>query len=377
MSLAAMDVGGRVERLRERLSGAGCDALLVTNLTNVAYLSGFSGSAGLLLVLADELVLVTDGRYRDQAGEQLAAAQVDARVEIGNLTRQRQALGAATAPVPRLGLEATDVTWARQRTFAEEWFPAVELVATEGVVEGLRQVKDAGELARMAAAASIADRALDGVKAGLAEGLTEQDVALALDVEMRRLGAAGSAFATIVASGPNGARPHASPSPRPIGEGELIVIDFGAVVDGYRSDMTRTLCVGEPATSTLARMFEVVTEAQRAGVDAVGAGRPAAEVDRACREVIAGAGWAEAFVHGTGHGVGLDIHEAPAVAATSGDTLAAGHVVTVEPGVYLPGHGGVRIEDTVVVTDGGCQPLTLSSKALSPDQGSPREGRVS
>ncbi len=372
-----MDVGGRVERLRERLSGAGCDALLVTNLTNVAYLSGFSGSAGLLLVLADELVLVTDGRYRDQAGEQLAAAQVDARVEIGNLTRQRQALGAATAPVPRLGLEATDVTWARQRTFAEEWFPAVELVATEGVVEGLRQVKDAGELARMAAAASIADRALDGVKAGLAEGLTEQDVALALDVEMRRLGAAGSAFATIVASGPNGARPHASPSPRPIGEGELIVIDFGAVVDGYRSDMTRTLCVGEPATSTLARMFEVVTEAQRAGVDAVGAGRPAAEVDRACREVIAGAGWAEAFVHGTGHGVGLDIHEAPAVAATSGDTLAAGHVVTVEPGVYLPGHGGVRIEDTVVVTDGGCQPLTLSSKALSPDQGSPREGRVS
>ncbi len=372
-TLVAMDVAGRVERLRPRVEQAGCDALLVTNLTNVAYLTGFTGSAGLLLVLPDEMVLTTDGRYRQQAGEQLAAAGVDARVEIGGAGRQREALVEAVAHVGRLGLEAAHVTWAQQRDFAgEEWFRSAELVATAGVVEQLRQVKDAGELARIAQAASIADRALEAVKARLAEGATEQEVALALDVEMRRLGASGSAFPTIVASGPNGAKPHALPSARPIGRGEMVVIDFGATVDGYRSDMTRTLCVGPPATQTLARMFEVVTDAQRAGVAAVAAGRTAAEVDAACREVIDDAGWGVAFVHGTGHGVGLDIHEAPAVAATSGDTLAAGHVVTVEPGVYIPSQGGVRVEDTVVVTDDGCRPLTLSPKDLSPSEGSVR-----
>ncbi|HSH61780.1 MAG TPA: Xaa-Pro peptidase family protein [Acidimicrobiales bacterium] len=367
-----MDVAGRLERLRPRLGEAGCDALLVTDLTNLRYLTGFTGSAGLLLVLGDEMLLTTDGRDRQQAGEQLAAAGVEARVEIGGATRQREAMVEAAAGVERLGLEAAHVTWARQRVFSEEWFPCAELVATSGVVEHLRQVKDAGELARIAQAASIADRALEAVKVGLSEGITEQEVALTLDVEMRPLGASGSAFATIVASGPNGAKPHALPSARPIGRGEMVVIDFGATVDGYRSDMTRTFCVGPPATQTLGRMFEVVTEAQRAGVAAVGAGRSAADVDAACRAVIDEAGWGPAFVHGTGHGVGLDIHEAPAVAATSGDTLAAGHVVTVEPGVYIPSQGGVRVEDTVVVTDDGCRPLTLSSKALSPSEGSMR-----
>ncbi len=368
--LAAMDVAGRANRLRPLVHEAGCDALLVTNLTNVGYLTGFTGSAGLLLVLADEVVLTTDGRYRQQASEQLAAAGVEARVEIGGLTRQREVMVSAAAGVGCLGLEAADVTWAQQRTFAGEWFPSAELVATTGVIEDLRQVKDAGELARIAAAASIADRALEVVKGRLAEDVTvvtEQEVALALDIEMRRLGASGSAFPTIVASGPNGAKPHALPSNRPIERGEMVVIDFGAMVDGYRSDMTRTLCVGPPATDTLARMFEVVTEAQRTGVAVVAAGRPAADVDAACRKVIDDAGWGPAFVHGTGHGVGLDIHEAPAVAKTSGDTLAAGHVVTVEPGVYIPRQGGVRVEDTVVVTNDGCQILTLSPKALSPE----------
>lgn len=364
MTLPAMDVAGRAVRLRAGLDGAACDALLVTNLTNVAYLTGFTGSAGLLLVLGDELVLATDGRYRDQAEEQLGAAGVAARVEIGNLAAQRRALGPAAAGVGRLGLEAADVTWAHQRTFADEWFPDVELVPTTGVVEALRQVKDPGEVARIEAAASIADRALETVKPGLAEGITEHQLALALDVEMRRLGAAGSAFATIVASGPNGAKPHAAPTPRAVVSGELVVVDFGAKLDGYRSDMTRTLCVGEPATETLARVYQVVSDAQQSGVDAVAAGRPAAEVDEACRAVIAEAGWSDAFVHGTGHGVGLDVHEAPAVGVNSGDTLAAGHVVTVEPGVYLPGQGGARVEDTVVVTEDGCRALTQSPKEL-------------
>lgn len=364
MTHPPMDVAGRLPRLRERLAESGCDALLVTTLANVRYLTGFSGSAALLLVLPDELVLSTDGRYQFQSAEQLAAAGVEARVEIGNAAAQREALSAAAAAVGRLGLEAGNVTWARQRAFDAEWFSSAELVPTENLVEGLRRVKDEGEVARMAAAAGIADAALEAVKPLLAGGVTEADLALALDHEMRRLGATASSFDTIVASGPNGAKPHARPSSRRIEEGELVVLDFGAVVDGYCSDMTRTVCIGEPRSATLARMVEVVAESQRAGVEAVRAGRSAAEVDKVCRDVIAGVGWGDAFLHSTGHGVGLDIHEAPSVAATSGDTLEAGYVVTVEPGVYLPEHGGVRIEDTVVVTGDGCRPLTLAPKDL-------------
>jgi Xaa-Pro aminopeptidase len=189
-------------------------------------------------------------------------------------------------------------------------------------------------------------------------------VATELDFRMRRRGASGSSFDTIVASGPNGARPHARPGNRVIGAGELVVMDFGAVVDGYRSDMTRTVCVGEPATDTARRMVEVVAESQSQGVAAVRAGVEAKDVDDACRSVIAAAGWADSFLHSTGHGVGLEIHEEPRVASTSNDTLAAGFVVTVEPGVYLPDHGGVRIEDTVLVTEDGCRVLTNASKEL-------------
>jgi Xaa-Pro aminopeptidase len=363
-TLAPMDVAGRLPRLRQRLPEAGCDALLVTNLANIAYLTGFTGSAGLLLVLPDRVVLATDGRYRYQSAEQLAAARVDADVVVGPVAEQRDGLGQAAGGAARLGLEATSVTWARQRTFAEEWFEAAELVPTTGVVEELRRVKDAGEIDRMRAAAAVADAALAAVLPTVVAGTTEVELAMALDFAIRRAGASGNSFETIVASGPNGAKPHARPSNRAIGPGELVVVDFGAVVGGYCSDMTRTVCLGPPASPTLARMVEVVAESQRAGVAAVRAGRPAVEVDQVCRDVIDDAGWGEAFSHSTGHGVGLDIHEAPTLSKTSGDTLAAGHVVTVEPGVYLPEHGGVRIEDTVVVTQSGCEPLTMSPKEL-------------
>jgi Xaa-Pro aminopeptidase len=367
VALPPMDVAGRIPRLREALAGAGCDALLVTSLVNIRYLTGFNGSAALLLMGPDRLVFVTDGRYAEQSVEQLAAARVDAAVEVG-LTgaAQRDALQAAVAdaPVTALGLEADDVTWARQRRFADDWFPSLDLVATEGLVEGLRRVKDAGEVARMAEAARIADAALAAVRPRLADKPTEAEVAVELDFEMRRLGAEGSSFETIVASGPNGAKPHHRPSSRAIRAGELVVVDFGAVVDGYCSDMTRTLCVGDPVSTVAAQMVEVVAASQRAGVAAVRDGVEGKAVDAACREVVAEAGWGDAFVHGTGHGVGLEIHESPRVAATSTDTLAAGNVVTVEPGVYLRDHGGARIEDTVVVTEHGCTVLTNAPKDL-------------
>jgi Xaa-Pro aminopeptidase len=364
-ALPAVDVPARLGRLRERLAElvAGRTALVVTNLKNIRYLTGFTGSAGVLLVLPDELVLATDGRYATQSAEQLGAAGVDARFAIGLPSAQQDAIAGATRGVDRVAFEAESVSWARHTDFACDWFPGIELVAMRGLVEQLRMVKDAGEVARIEAAAAVADAALASVAPGLL-GMTEAEVALELDFAMRRLGASASSFETIVAAGPNAAKPHARPSARPIGEHELVVIDFGAVVDGYCSDMTRTLCVGGPADAETARMVEVVRASQQAGVDAVRAGLPAAEVDAACRRVIADAGWGDAFVHGTGHGVGLDIHEAPAVGATSTATLEAGHVVTVEPGVYLPGRGGVRIEDTVVVTTEGCRPLTNSPKDL-------------
>jgi len=356
--LPPADVASRVPRLRERLGGAGCDALLVTRLVNIRYLTGFTGSAALLLVLRDRLVFTTDGRYRDQSRDELESAGVDADIEVGaTLAAQQGALSAAAAGIGRL-------TWAQQRRFEAEWFQHAELVATEGLVEAQRRVKDDGELARMAEAARIADDALANVRPLLGDGLTEKEIALALDYEMRRLGAEASSFETIVASGPNGAKPHARPSERAIGAGELVVIDFGAVVEGYCSDMTRTLCVGEPASDVARRMVEVVASSQRAGVGAVAPGVSGRDVDRVCRDVIAGAGWGDAFLHGTGHGVGLEIHEAPRVASTSEDTLATGHVVTVEPGVYLPDVGGVRIEDTVVVTEDGCLPITNAPKEL-------------
>jgi Xaa-Pro aminopeptidase len=222
-------------------------------------------------------------------------------------------------------------------------------------------VKDDGEVARISAAASIADAALLQVWPLLATEPTERAFALELDTAMRRLGARDVSFETICASGPNSARPHARPSDRRMVEGDLVVIDFGALLDGYHSDMTRTVTLGEP-DDVARRLLDVVTEAQQRGVEQVGPGVECSAVDNACREVIIDAGWGEAFLHGTGHGVGLDIHEDPRVAGSSEAILQVGEVVTVEPGVYLSEIGGVRIEDTLLVTADGNRPLTHAPK---------------
>jgi Xaa-Pro aminopeptidase len=365
VKLPPLAVGPRLDRLRPSFAGAGIDALLVTHLPNVRYLTGFTGSAGLLLVGPDAAVLVTDGRYATQAAEQVDAAGVAVAVEIGGTqSAQRELLDAAVreAGYERLGLEAEAISWAGQRRM-EAGLETVELVATDDLVEQLRRVKEPDEVARIRAACDIGVAALAVVAPALATGPTERDVALSLEVEMRRRGASGNSFPPIVAAGPNGAKPHARPSERPIERNEMVVLDFGCVVDGYCSDMTRTLSVGDPGIDAT-RLFDLVAESQRAGRVAVRAGAECSTVDRACRDVIDAAGWGEAFSHSTGHGVGIEIHEAPRVAATVSDTLAAGYVVTVEPGVYVPGVGGVRIEDTVVVTDDGADVLTDAPKDL-------------
>ncbi len=371
MSIAALptlDVFGRGDRLRASLGSLGCDALVVTHLTNIRYLSGFTGSAAVLVVEERGLLLVTDGRYEEQAATQMKACGVHADLAVGRtLEAQRAAVTGHLANVARVGLEAEHVSWSAQRRYADEWFATATLVATSDAVETLRAIKDPGEVARIEAACSIADASLAAVLPRLDDGLTEAQFALALDDEMRRHGADDVSFSTIVAAGANGSCPHHMPGAHRIKLGDLVVIDFGALVEGYHSDMTRTIPVGgaDALDDTRRRMLSVVTAAQAAAVAAVRPGAAARDVDAACREVIAEAGWAEAFVHGAGHGVGLDIHEAPSVWATSTATLAPGHVVTVEPGVYLPGLGGVRVEDTVVVTEDGCRPLTSAPKPIS------------
>jgi len=360
-----MNVADRAARLRARLEPAECQAVLLTRLVNIRYLTGFTGSAALLLVLPDELLFVTDGRYGDRAGEELKRAGVEAEIVVGRTGGdQKEAVTARATGIDRLGLEAGDVSWAQQRRFASDWFSEAELVPTEDLVEALRRVKDEGEIDRMAEAARVADAALAECRSMLLDCPTEAEVAIALDFAMRRGGAEGPSFETIVASGPNGARPHHQPTDRRISPGELVVIDFGASVDGYCSDMTRTLCVGEPASDTARRMADVVADSQRAGVAAVAPGAEAKTVDDVCRTVIADSGWGDFFLHSTGHGVGLEIHEAPTVSAKSTDTLEPGHVVTVEPGVYIADHGGVRIEDTLVVTADGSVTLTNAPKEL-------------
>jgi Xaa-Pro aminopeptidase len=367
-----LEVAGRIDRLRALFADAGEEGgalggLLVTAPANIRWLSGFSGSAGLLLVTGDSALLTTDGRYRTQSTEQLRAAGAldDIAVCIGGVGEQRDAVVALAKGVGSVGLEGDSLSWSAQRRWAEV-LASVALVCTGGLVERLREVKDPSEIARMERAAAIADGALESTLPLLgADRVTESDFAAALDHAMRVLGAEDRAFETIVASGENSAKPHARPSDRLICRGDPVVVDFGAIFDGYRSDMTRTFCVGGEPTGELATVFDVVAASQRAGVEAVAPGVTSGSVDEVCRKIIAEAGWADRFEHGTGHGVGLDIHEGPSVGPGSTAILAAGTVVTVEPGVYLPGAGGVRIEDTLVVTPEGSRALTLFPKEVA------------
>jgi len=364
-ALTPLEIAPRLARLRGRLVSEHLDALLVTKLANVRYLTGFTGSAAMLLVTVDDAVFVTDGRYIEQSTEQLGAASVDTdvRIEIGlTVAVQHAALAATVASGTRLGLEDHSVTWAEKRGFAAT-FADAELVPAGQLVEDLRRVKDRGEVDRIRRACAIADDAFQALLGRLADGVTERQFALELEFAMRERGASANSFDPIIAAGPNGAKPHAKPSDRTIGRNELVVCDFGCVVDGYCSDMTRTVSLGDPGAEAR-HLYQVVLASQQAGRALVAADVACADIDRASRDVIADAGWADAFSHSTGHGVGLEIHEAPRVAATGRDTLVVGDVVTVEPGVYLPGIGGVRIEDTVVVAAAGSEPLTLTPKDL-------------
>ncbi len=364
----------RAARLAKELRERELDALLVAAPVNVRYLTGFTGSNGLALVDADEGltdgrrrsargVFFTDFRYRTQAAEQVVD-EFAREIVIGSLLDAAvQALDGASG---RLGFDEANVTVAQHERLRAALPGGWELTPCAGAVERLRAVKDEHELQRLRAAAKLADEALGGVlEAGLV-GRTERDLAIELELRMRKLGAEAPSFPSIVAAGAHGALPHAEPREVEIPRDVLVTIDWGAQLDGYCSDCTRTYATGAGVSGRAREVYELVLAAQQAGVAAVTAGPTGREVDAVARELVVRAGEGEHFGHGLGHGVGMEVHEAPRLARTEGEQpLLAGNVVTVEPGVYLPGELGVRIEDLLAVREDGHEVLTGLGKALT------------
>ena len=353
----------RVQRLAGELRERKLDALLVWSAVNVRYLTGFTGSNSLVLIAAPGRAgahrFLTDFRYETQSAEQVPESFAREIVSGELLDAAVAALVAAVGVAGRLGFDDASLTVAQHTRLRELLPTGWKLIPCAGAVERMRAVKDDHEIARIRAATELADDALRGVlERGLA-GRTEREVAIDLEFEMRRLGADGPSFPSIVASGAHGALPHAEPRAEPIARDVLVTIDWGAMHEGYCSDCTRTYATGEGVSARAREIYELVRSAQAQALAAVTAGPNGRELDAVAREAIATAGHGEHFGHGLGHGVGMEIHEGPRLSRTAGDDpLRAGNVVTVEPGVYLPGECGVRIEDLVVVRADGHEVLT-------------------
>ena len=356
-------------RLRETLREHELDALLVKDLTDVRYLTGFTGSSALALIAGHEPEsrapgdrFLTDFRYATQSSEQVSDSFAR-EIASGNLL---DAAARTFAGEGRLGFDEESLTVADHTRLREKLASPWELVPSGGAVRALRAVKDAGEIASMRAAAQLADEAMRGLLEDGLVGRTEREVALALEVRMRELGAQAASFPTIVAAGPHGALPHAEPRAEEIARDVLVTIDWGALLDGYCSDCTRTYATGEGISDEAREVYALVRTAQAEGVSAVRPGPTGVALDAQVRALIERGGHGSHFGHGLGHGVGMHIHEGPRLSQTgSKEPLRAGNVVTIEPGVYVPGHVGVRIEDLVAVADSGADVLTGLPKDLT------------
>ena len=357
---APIDHLHRVEQLQTRLDaglGNGCNALLFTDLVDVRWLTGFTGSNGWAVLRADELIVGTDGRYGERALVETAGTGATVHAETTR-TALHDRLVASLAGAARVGLDPASTSHAEWRRLEAD----LPLEATDSLVKLQRRRKDDAEIERMHAAAAAADAALAEVEpllfATVDDPVTETDVRDELEYRMRRHGADDRSYDTIVASGPDhGARPHHDAARRTIVEGDTVVIDVGALVEGYHSDMTRSYVIGEP-TAQQREVYALVEEAQRRGIQALRPDVEARTVDAACRDLFTEAGYGDWYLHGTGHGVGLEIHEPPFHSPVSDETVPEGSVVTVEPGLYRVGFGGVRIEDLLVVASDGAHPLT-------------------
>ena len=359
-----MDHKARLKRLQSVLAEQRLDALLVVSLPNIRYLCGFTGSAAVLVVAQDTCHFFTDGRYAEQAREEVQGAKIKVSPKAA-LTAAGEWLAAAGKKWARkrLGTEGDHLSLADGSRLRKMLGPGIRLWQAPPLVERQRMVKDAEEIARLRQAvllgASLFDSALETIR----PGVPEQQVAAEMEYAARQAGAEGMAFETIIAAGERSALPHGRASAAAIPARGFVVCDFGVILAGYCSDMTRTVYVGRPAADDR-ETYQAVREAQQAAVEEVRPGKGVAEVDRAARNVLRKKGLARYFTHSTGHGVGLEIHEAPRVATGQSEILQPGMVITIEPGVYLPGRGGVRIEDMVVVTERGCEVLTPTPKEL-------------
>jgi Xaa-Pro aminopeptidase len=351
----------RRDKLRARLKKAGVDALLVTNFTNVTYLTGFSGDDSYLLVRRDGDLMLSDSRYTTQLGEECPGLDVSVRTQATSML-QAVAKAVKAAKMGRLSIEAESMSVALRDDLAEA-LPGVKLVPTKGLVEDQRAIKDAGEIDRIRRAIWLAERAFGVLRATLRPEKTETTVANELEHQMRLFGAKYRSFQSIVGVGSRAALPHAVPTDREIGQSEFVLIDWGADEGFYKSDLTRVLVTGR-ISPKLKRVYEVVLRAQLRAIAAVRPGVSAKDVDQTARGIIADAGFGRHFGHGLGHGIGLEIHEAPRLSAQSTTVLKPGMVLTIEPGIYLPGWGGVRLEDDVLVTRKGHEVLTGVPKQL-------------
>lgn len=344
--------------VRERIEAADLDALVVLDLPDIRYLSGFTGSAGLLVLLADGAdAFFTDFRYQTQVAEELDPA-IDVRIESESLLKLCHGF-LADRGVSRVGFEREQLTYRAWMEWAEREPPV--LVPVEEWIEDLRVVKSAPEIAAIRKACAIADETFERILAEVRPGITERELAARLDLELAARGAEGPSFETIVAFGGRSALPHARPGARELRRGDIVLFDFGAVADGYVSDMTRTVACGDPAVE-MREVYTLVLNAQLAAIGGMRAGMTGPEADRLARVVIEAAGHGPRFGHSLGHGIGLEVHEAPRLGRKSADRLAAGMTVTIEPGVYLEGVGGVRIEDDALIGETGVELLTSAPK---------------
>lgn len=352
----------RIEAVLAIMAEKQMESLFITREANIRYLSGFTGGDSFLLLAPQAKLLITDSRYIEQAARECPGFEVVRyRSPMPNLeetlqSRMRQ-LG-----ITRLGFEADSLTYDVYARIATA-LAGIEFIPTDGIVAAVRLCKDQKEIDCIRQAAWIADQAFARIIGIIQPGVTEMEIARELDYLMKKGGASDTSFQTIIASGANSSLPHAIPSLRQIQRGDLITMDFGAVFQGYCSDITRTVVVGE-ASPRQREIYDLVLRAQAAGLAAVKAGIRARDVDQAARQVIEAAGFGDYFGHSLGHGVGLEIHELPTLSGKCDQVLAAGMVATVEPGIYLPEWGGVRIEDTVAVTADGCEILTKTPKDL-------------
>ncbi len=355
-----MTMNDRILRLRGRISESALDGIILTDLPTIRYFTGFTGSSATVFISAEELVVTTDGRYETQIRVELTAAGLvnsDYKLVIGSISDQIKAISQAVAKGARIALDPNSTSWGFVNILQEFLSQKAELVPQENLGAQLRRSKDKAELAHLQRAAQIADEALRRVIGQLKVGVSERDFAHNLDEEMYLLGSSEPSFATIVASGENSAMPHAHPSSRRFKAGDMVVVDFGATYEGYHSDMTRTFVLGEP-TEEQTKVYMATKEAQALAISVVKEGVPAGSPDNTAREYLDSLALSNYFSHPIGHGVGLEIHESPILHGSNLSPLNSGEVVTIEPGVYIEGKFGVRIEDMVLVEKDGCRLIT-------------------